>query len=213
MTRTRLPLDERRAQLLAAAFELFASRPWEDVSMDEIAARAGVSKALLYHYFPSKRDLYLTLVERADADLRRAMQPDPALPAAERLHAGVDAYLRYVEEHHERYAAFVRGFLAADAVVQHTAESTRRLVVEQIAGGMTWPDGVAPPAVRLAVRGWVAYVETVALEWLGERPSDRLPRTAVCALLVGVLNQTIAVALGVAPATTDGTAEPAGHPA
>jgi AcrR family transcriptional regulator len=56
--RSRLEPQQRREQLLDAGAALFAEKPYEDVFMDDIAARAGVSRASLYHYFPSKRDLY-----------------------------------------------------------------------------------------------------------------------------------------------------------
>ena len=61
MTRRRLEPQQRREQLLDVGAAMFAEKPYEDVFVEDIAARAGVSRASLYHYFPSKRDLYVTI--------------------------------------------------------------------------------------------------------------------------------------------------------
>ena len=61
--KSRLPRDERRAQLLVAALEIFTSSGYHAASMDEIAERASVSKPVLYQHFPSKLDLYLAVLD------------------------------------------------------------------------------------------------------------------------------------------------------
>ena len=63
MTATRLPADERRQQLLAHACELFARSGFHETSMDDIAEAAGVTKPVLYQHFPSKRALYIELLD------------------------------------------------------------------------------------------------------------------------------------------------------
>src|SRR5256885_4812542 len=83
--RIRLDLDARREQLMRVGLELFSTNSYDAVSIDEIAARAGISKGLLYHYFPSKREFYVAGVRAAAAQLREVVEPDPELPAAERL--------------------------------------------------------------------------------------------------------------------------------
>src|SRR5207253_2394425 len=96
-TRNRLGNDERRAQLLEVGLELFSTRPYDGVPINEVAARAGVSRGLLYHYFPTKRDFYVDIVRAAIADAYEFSEPDPNLPPLERLRASVDAWLDYVE--------------------------------------------------------------------------------------------------------------------
>ena len=59
----RLPRDERRAQLLVAALEVFTASGYHSAAMDEIADRAKVSKPVLYQHFPSKLDLYLAVLD------------------------------------------------------------------------------------------------------------------------------------------------------
>ena len=71
--RSRLAVDERRAQLLELGLRLFGTRPYDEVSIDDIAADAGVSKGLLYHYFGSKRAFYVATVQHAAAVLLEAL--------------------------------------------------------------------------------------------------------------------------------------------
>ena len=80
--RSRLSTDVRREQLVALGIEIFSDRPFDEVSIDDIAAAAGISKGLLYHYFPSKRDFYVAVMSRSarrDAGAHRAR---PGLRAA-----------------------------------------------------------------------------------------------------------------------------------
>src|SRR6478736_235979 len=68
----RMPRALRRAQVLAIAQELFTSEGFHHVSMDDIADRAEVSKPVLYRHFPSKLDLYLTVVDARGDELPSA---------------------------------------------------------------------------------------------------------------------------------------------
>src|SRR5690349_7030029 len=98
MAYARLSPDDRRAQLLDLAVRMFAERPYDDFSMDELAAAAGVSKGLLYHYFDSKRSLYTEVLRGAAAELMGLMRPQPELPLADQLRAALLAYMTYVRE-------------------------------------------------------------------------------------------------------------------
>src|SRR3954465_4952503 len=95
---SRLQTAERRRQLLEAGAQVFTERSYDDASMAEVARAAGISKGLLYHYFPSKRDLFVAPLEAAAAELREITQPDPSLPVTDQLVAVLDAYLRWIEE-------------------------------------------------------------------------------------------------------------------
>src|SRR6478609_9613125 len=102
---------ERREQLLSAGVELLRRRPHEEVSIEEIAAAAGVSKGLLYHYFPTKKDFILAALERGQRQLAERLRPDPELSPEQQLDASLDSFLDYVEEHSTAYTAlFSRGF-------------------------------------------------------------------------------------------------------
>src|SRR5918992_389920 len=90
---TRLQVDERRRQLLELGAELFARHSYDELSMARIAREAGISKALLYHYFPGKQQLFEATLQQAAAELAARTAPDPSLPPAEALAASLDAFL------------------------------------------------------------------------------------------------------------------------
>jgi AcrR family transcriptional regulator len=94
VTRRRLEPQQRREQLLDIGAALFAEKPYEDVFMEDIAARAGVSRGLLYHYYPSKRDLYVAILRRASDRFLARVTPDPQLPQAQQLATGCDTPIR-----------------------------------------------------------------------------------------------------------------------
>lgn len=91
--RNRLAAQQQREQLLDAGAALFAEKPYEDVWMEDIAARVGVSRGTLYHYFPNKRDLYLAIFRRASSRFLARVGPDPQLSIAEQLAVGLESHL------------------------------------------------------------------------------------------------------------------------
>src|SRR3984957_13046693 len=108
--RRRLSPDDRRAELLALGAEVFGQRPYDEVRIDEIAERAGVSRALMYHYFPDKRAFFAAVVRAEGERLFEATNapPDPGHSLFDQLRTGVLAYLRYDEEHpHGAWAAYM----------------------------------------------------------------------------------------------------------
>jgi AcrR family transcriptional regulator len=105
---------EREDQMLQAAGHAFASRGFHDASMDAIAASAGISKPMLYNYFGSKQGLYAAYVERSGRELLTSLREaaPPGAPAAQRLHAGLLAFLTYAEEHAAGWTVLHRETLA-----------------------------------------------------------------------------------------------------
>jgi len=97
MTATRLPADERRQQLLAVACDLFARSGFHETSMDDIAEAAGVTKPVLYQHFPSKRALYLELLEDTGRRLldRLAESTARVTSGRARVEAGFRAYFEF----------------------------------------------------------------------------------------------------------------------
>ena len=102
-----LSLDERRGQLLSLAQSAFATSSYDDVSIDNLAHAAGVSKGLFYHYFPSKRELYLASVRDVAEQLLSRIVPDPELGPFEQAFRGVDAYLSYVRDNADAYLSLM----------------------------------------------------------------------------------------------------------
>src|ERR1700712_1932987 len=102
-----MAIDTRREQLLDAGIVIFATRQYEEVSIDEIAEACGVSRGLLYHYFRGKRDYYVSSIAHA-AHRTREVEPDPTLPAAQQLRSGLEAYFESVRKHAKSHAAVRR---------------------------------------------------------------------------------------------------------
>jgi AcrR family transcriptional regulator len=194
-SRTRLDVDARRDQLLDVGVELFSSRPYEDVWIGEIANRAGVSRGLMYHYFPTKRDFFVEVVRKAVAQAYASSEPDPKLPPTERLRASVDAWLAYFEEHAHGALATHRATVGADpevrAIVEEAQARQAARIVRAIAG-----ETDAPPLLYVAVRGWIWLVVSTAVDWLERRSVER---DALRDLLVNALVGLVAAARAVDP--------------
>jgi AcrR family transcriptional regulator len=115
-TRRRLSAPDRRAAILDAALEVFSSRGYHASAIDEIAQQAGISKALIYEHFPSKKDLHASLLERHVQEIferlaETAAGPDPG---EVRLRAGVDAFLEWVETHPRAFRLLFRDTFERD---------------------------------------------------------------------------------------------------
>jgi AcrR family transcriptional regulator len=163
-SRIRLALDERRMQLLDLGIELFSKHGYEDISIDALAAAAGISKGLLYHYFGSKREFYVATVKAASLHLQRLTVPDPSLPPAARLAASVDNHLKYIDEHRAVYVAMYRSGAAVAPEVNKIIEMHRDVVMRYFLEGL----GVSNPRpmLRTSLRAWIAMVEGASLDWI-----------------------------------------------
>lgn len=169
--RRRLSIEVRRAELLKTCLDLIGSRPWDEVTMAEIAAKAGVSKPLLYHYFSTKPELYLATIESAADELRAATRPDPAIPAAQRMRVALDAHLGWIDDHDRAYRAVVQGGISSDPAVRSIVERSRTETLERLADGLGWTP--TTPAQHVALRGWIGFLEAASLEWLTTRSIRR----------------------------------------
>src|SRR6478609_10296238 len=105
---TRLENDERRRQLLELGTDLFTRHAYDEISMAQIAREAGISKALLYHYFPSKQDYFMATLAGGAEDLRARVEPDASLPPAQALTHALDVYLQWIEDNADAYAKLFR---------------------------------------------------------------------------------------------------------
>jgi AcrR family transcriptional regulator len=170
--RARLTTDARREQLVALGSEMFSERPFDEVSIDDIAAAAGISKGLLYHYFPSKRDFYVAVVRQAADEMQVVTETDPDLEPLERLSAGLDRYLEYVETHARGYATVLRAGIGSDPEVAAIVEEVRSTMARRILDDLPIK-GEAPAGIRIAVRGWVGFAEAASLEWVERREVTR----------------------------------------
>ncbi|MGC5036502.1 MULTISPECIES: TetR/AcrR family transcriptional regulator [unclassified Streptomyces] len=192
-TRRRLSTEERREQLLSVGARLFSDNPYDDVWIEQVAEIAGVSRGLLYHYFPTKRDFFAAVVERESERMLRMTAAVPGVPVRAQLAAGLDAYLEYVQAHAHGYRAFHRADAAGDRAVrrvyrQALAAQERQILAALAADPEFGPAAGERPEVRLAVRGWLAFTTSVCLEWLRDAELSRDQVRELCArALLGVL--------------------------
>jgi AcrR family transcriptional regulator len=165
--RQRLDVAQRREQLVTLGLEFFGDRPYDEVSIDEVARVAGISKGLLYHYFPSKREYYAACVLEAARQLVEEISTPRTVPPLDRLRAGVESYLRYVERHGSAYSALLRGGIGADAEVQTIIDRTRSQIIEQILEGV--PLDSVTPLMKTTLKGWIGFVEAASIDWLAHK--------------------------------------------
>ncbi|MFH8885633.1 TetR/AcrR family transcriptional regulator [Streptomyces californicus] len=178
--RRRMGVGERRQQLIGVALDLFSRRSPEDVSIDEIAAAAGISRPLVYHYFPGKQSLYEAALRRAADELAARFQEPLEGPLGARLLRVMGRFFDFVEEHGPGFSALMRG---GPAVGSSTAtamiDRVRQAAYEQIITHLAVSE---PPArLELVVRSWVSLAESTALLWLDGR---RIPRAELEVQLV-----------------------------
>jgi AcrR family transcriptional regulator len=165
-------VEERRQQLIGVALELFARRSPDEVSIDEIAAAAGISRPLVYHYFPGKLSLYEAALKRASEDLAGRFAEPHEGPLGTRLLRVMRRYFDFVDEHGPGFSALMRGGPAVGSSTTNALiDSVRQAAYEQILSHMNITD--PPPRLELVVRSWISLAESTALIWLDGR---RIPR-------------------------------------
>lgn len=162
-SRRRLSPDDRRNELLRLGAEVFGQRPYDEVRIDEIAERAGVSRALMYHYFPDKRAFFAAVVRAESERLFEATNtpPEPGLTLFEQLRAGVLAYLEYDEAHpHGAWAAYM-GMGRADPALSGIDETDNdrqaNRIIDRLLEAVGPLDQELTRAMHTVVYGWVAY--------------------------------------------------------
>jgi AcrR family transcriptional regulator len=192
----RLDVDERRRQLLERGAELFTSHPYEELSMSRIAKEVGISKALLYHYFPSKQAYFEETLSAWAEQLRERTDTDPDLPPVEQLTSSLDAFLSLVEENAVAYRNLLRS-AAGIPEIRELIEGVRRKTAQRILDGL-YPGEEAPPKARTAVSGWLWFMDGACLNWVEHRDIER---DQLRDLLLGVLMGAL-LAAGAAPNLT-----------
>ena len=169
--RTRLSQAERRRQLLGIGLRMLVEKPIQDLPLDAVAAEAGISRGLLFHYFPTKSDYYDAVVGAALRRVLRNVSPDPDVAPDQALRQFVERFHAQVELRRDFYLALVYGSgsisLGVDGI-----ESLRMTVARRIAGAMALDEGALP-----VVHAWVAYVEDRALLWSGQPEASRPERS------------------------------------
>jgi AcrR family transcriptional regulator len=188
----RLDNDQRRAQLLGLAKSAFSDRAYDDVSIDDIAREAKISKGLLYHYFPTKRDLYVAGLREIANDLVTAVTNVPAeLAPIDKARAGLDAYLDHITRHNRAYVSLMRGGIGSDPEVAEVVESVRGKMFDTFLMDQPFAPLLAGnPRFETAIRGWIGFVEGAVIDWCVQ---PKLDRTELRELLVAILGSILTV--------------------
>ena len=195
--RTRLHPEERRNQLVALGVATLADRPLAEVTVEEIAAEAGVSTGLVYYYFGSKNGLHHEIVRRARDSMLHASEPDPELPPGERLVSTLTKLVAYVREHGPTFYSLVRGAASGDEEVRAVIEDARRQQTERALAVLMELGVSETELLHVAVRSWVALVEQALVD--GSINSDLADDE-----LVGYLERSLGgVVTAVVPGTSD----------
>ncbi|MFI8206407.1 TetR/AcrR family transcriptional regulator [Streptomyces sp. NPDC085937] len=173
----RLSVEERRSQLLEAALSLFAHRAPEDVSLDDVAEAAGVSRPLVYRYFPGgKQQLYEASLKSAADELRDCFDEPHVGPLLPRLTRAVERYLAFVGRHDTGFSALLQGGSVVETSrTTAIVDGVRRAAAEHILSHLDVTD--PGPRLRMTIRMWITAVEAASLIWLDEDkqpPSEEL---------------------------------------
>ena len=169
---TRLQVDERRRQLLELGADLFAKHSYAELSMARIAREAGISKALLYHYFPSKQDYFVATLQLGAEEIARRTEPDPNLPPFEALAGSLEAFLGWIEENETAYRKLMESVGVVPEVktlIDGLRDATSARILEGLEAG-----DPPPPKLRAAARGWLWFMDGVILDWLARRDMSRV---------------------------------------
>ncbi|GBE65742.1 TetR family transcriptional regulator [Mycobacterium sp. MFM001] len=183
--------------MLALGAEVFGKRPYDEVRIDEIAERAGVSRALMYHYFPDKRAFFAAVVKgQADQLFETSHNlPSPGQSLFEEVRTGVLAYMQYHQEHpHAAWAAYV-GLGRSDPVLLGIDDEAKDRQMEHIMRRILeveGPENKLEPDVerdlRIMVHGWLALTFEVCRQRImhPSTDADRLADACAHALLDAV---------------------------
>jgi AcrR family transcriptional regulator len=190
--RRRLSPEDRRAELLALGAEVFGKRPYDDVRIDEIAERAGVSRALMYHYFPDKRAFFAAVVkDEADRLYEATNNLAPVgMTFFEEIRVGVLAYMAYQQQNPESaWAAYV-GLGRTDPILlgiddEHKNRQMEHIItrigefVSAIPGRTLEPD--VERDLQVIIHGWLALTFEVCRRRIMDPSTDAERLASACA--------------------------------
>lgn len=168
----RLTEVERRESLLAHGALLFAAQPVDSLPMSEIAAGAGCSKGLLYHYFGGRRGYYVAVLDAVALRLIEEMRPEEGVPFDTAFEGSTRRFLGFARKHPNEFRLLVRAGLGVDAeaeaVLSRVRDAASMFVLAQLRATPT-------TYLRIALGGWVSFAESAALAWVdslqGEGPA------------------------------------------
>lgn len=158
---TRKTADDRRRELINIGLRLLVERPIHELAIDEVAKQAGISRGLLFHYFPTKGDYYAAVVEAATRRILNQTKMPNDGDERTKLSAVVGGLVRFIRRRRANYVALVRGAAGGDVRNVELFDALRDELTERVlaAAGMVEPD----PRKKLLARGWLAMAEEMAI--------------------------------------------------
>jgi AcrR family transcriptional regulator len=196
--RTRLRTDARRQQLLRAGVELLRVRTPDEISIEDVARRAGISRGLLYHYFEDKDAFVGAVLEQASEELREALRVDPQLSDRERIEAAIDAFIAYGEAHAAGFRAVLTGGVGnrnVAALIERTRERDLDAFVAGVAAITSDRENARGSKVlRAALHAHMHFMEGAIVRWLARR---EITREQLRELILRALYATLAAAQAV----------------
>src|SRR5665811_1866706 len=159
---TRLAADARRRQLIGIGLSKLVDKPIQDLSIDEVAAEAGISRGLLFHYFATKREFYLACVAAAGRRILRNTAPDPDLEPTAQLRARVRAVVEQIDRRRDFYLSLVHGTGGGDVGVVEVYDGIREQTTTRVLTTLSHGE-----ESRAVVHAWWSYVEDRAIGWSG----------------------------------------------
>jgi len=164
----RLPRDERRAQLLVAALEVFTAAGYHSAAMDEIADRANVSKPVLYQHFPSKLDLYLAVLDLHIDSLVFAIQKAIASNRenSSRVAATVEAYFGFIDAEGEAFRLLFESDMNLEPQVRERLNRMTYDCAAAVSAVISIDTGLGKEESMMLAVGIIGTVQTTARHWL-----------------------------------------------
>lgn len=186
-SKARLPRDERRAQLLAAALETFTASGYHAASMDEIAERASVSKPVLYQHFPSKLDLYTAVLDLHIDSLVFAIQKAIASTRdnRNRVTATIDAYFGFIEGEGEAFRLLFESDMSVEPQVNERLNRMTYDCAVAVSAVISADTGLPKDEATLLAIGLIGCAQTCARHWLEK--GGKLDRKAATALVTSLM--------------------------
>ena len=199
--RTRMSPQARRDQLIEHGLRMLSDRALDQVSVEEVAEAAGVSRALLFHYFESKQDFLVALTTAQSQRMLECTQPelslgDPLVIAR----ASLAAFIDYVSANRSAYLAILQGVGASDPAMRKVADDTRAVMAERVLNLADLLHLQRTPLLELAVHGWVTFSEQVTVRWL--RDENGVTREALIELITQSLPLLATTASGLSASDT-----------
>lgn len=172
LRRARLTPVERRAQLVATGVNFLAEHSLDELTMDVLAQRAGVSRPLLFHYFDTRQGMHLAVVTTARDSLLLASEPRDDLEPRARIRDTLLRITEFVRQHQGTFHSLVRGIASGDPAVRRVVDESRDLNAERLLDAFIELGAADTPGLRVALRAWVSFTEETLISLVIDRDED-----------------------------------------